>query len=354
MVRAPFLSLALTLSLLTLAACSEDTNPTQPGTVGERSPEAPSFALARNTWTKRARLPEGGPRGGLAAGVVNNSAGQPILYVLGGHFDEFQVGQVRAYNYAKNTWTTKATFVERSYTNGVGRIGGKLYFSGGYLGGRDGFCCDATQRTLYTYDPVADRLIRKADMPRQTAAGVTGVINGRLYVLSGTCADDEPPVFDCDVESNRRLLYRYDPATNTWTTLGPAPHSHAGGTGGVISGKFYVAGGGTVANKWLDVYDPVTNSWRTLADLPEARTAVAGTILQNKLYVIGGIGPSGNRAVFAYDPVTNTWKPRASLNIGRTSLAAASLITPFGNPKILAAGGFDASEGPGANELYTP
>jgi hypothetical protein len=45
-------------------------------------------------------------------------------------------------------------------------------------------------------------------MPRRTAEGVTGVINGKLYVLSGTCADDIPPVFDCDDPTVRRLLYR--------------------------------------------------------------------------------------------------------------------------------------------------
>jgi N-acetylneuraminic acid mutarotase len=352
MTPCPSLNLALTVSLLALAGCGENTEPTQPGTAGDRSPEAPSFSLTQNNWTKRAPPPDFEPRYGLAAGVVNNSAGQPILYIFGGHFDEFQTGEIRAYNYSANTWTTKVAGFNGEYTNGVGRIGGKLYISGGYdIGGGDPFCCDATQRTLYAYDPVADRLIRKADMPRQTANGVTGVINGKLYVLSGTCADDEPPVFDCDVESNRRLLYGYDPTTDTWTTLGPAPHSHAGGAGGVINGRFYVAGGG---NRRLDVYDPATNTWRARADMPEARGGTAGAVLQNRLYVIGGIGPSGNRAVFAYDPVTNIWKTRASLNVGRSSLAAASIVTTFGNPKILAVGGSDGSEGPGANELYTP
>jgi N-acetylneuraminic acid mutarotase len=345
-------NLAFALSLLSLAACGENTAPIQPETPGDQSLDVSSLALAPNAWTNRARLPDNMPRGGLAAVVVNNAAGQPILYAFGGSFEDHTHSAILAYNYSRNTWTTKASSLELSYSNGVGRIGGQLYISGGYLGGREGFCCEATQRTLYAYDPVADRLIRKADMPRQTADGVTGVINGKLYVLSGTCVDDEPPVFDCDVASNRRLLYRYDPATNTWTTLGPAPHSHAGGAGGVINGRFYVAGGS--GNRRLDVYDPATHRWRARADLPEARSGAAGAVLQNKLYVIGGTGPSGNRVVLAYDPVTNIWKARASLNVGRSSLAAASLVTAFGNPKILAAGGFDRSEGPGANELYTP
>ncbi|HEV8177290.1 MAG TPA: hypothetical protein VGP44_06330, partial [Gemmatimonadales bacterium] len=82
---------------------------------------------------------------------------------------------------------------------------------------------------------MADRLIRKADMPQPTADGVTGVIDGRLYVLAGTCNDDSPP-FDCNEANsgNRgssRRFYRYDPATNNWTTLPSAPHEHGYGAG---------------------------------------------------------------------------------------------------------------------------
>jgi hypothetical protein len=353
MTRSPAPNLAFALSLLAFAACGENTTPTQPDTAGDQSLATSSFALASNAWTKRASPPEILPRGGLAAGVVNNAAGQPILYIFGGFFEDHPNGSIRAYDYSRNTWTTKASGVERQSTNGVGRIGGKLYFSGGYTGGRDGTCCDATRPTLYAYDPAADLLVQKADMPQPTADGVTGVINGKLYVLAGSCSDDSPP-FDCSEHGSSRRFYRYDPATNTWTTLPPAPHQHAGGAGGVINGRFYVAGGGSVVRYRLDVYNPVTNAWRARADLPEARAGVAGAVLQNKLYVIGGSGPSGNRAVFAYDPVTNKWQTRASLSVGRTSLAAASLVTIYGNPKILAVGGFDGSEGPGANELYTP
>src|SRR5687768_14650161 len=118
--------LAFTLSLLALAACGENTEPTPPETAAERSPLQPSFALAPNTWTKRAPLPDFEPRLGLAAGVVNNAAGQPILYVFGGHFEDHNHG-IRAYNYSKNTWASKAADLELSYSNGVGRIGGKLY-----------------------------------------------------------------------------------------------------------------------------------------------------------------------------------------------------------------------------------
>ena len=171
-------------------------------------------------------------------------------------------------------------------------------------------------------------------MPRHTYNGVTGVIGGKLYVVVGFCSD-------CTHCIDRRL-YRYDPATNTWnTSLAWSPHPHVLGAGGVIKGKFYVAGEATDVNGFpttnLDVYDPVTNTWKTLAPLPFELTDAAGAVLQDQLYLIGS-GHSG-RSVLAYNPVTNTWKEKNALPTGRLNLAAASFVTPFGNPKILAVGG---------------
>jgi N-acetylneuraminic acid mutarotase len=276
--------------------------------------------------------------------VANNAAGQPILYAFSGVSDdgEFFWGS-HAYNLATDTWTAVGG-IGYPYSNGVGRIGNKLYISGGY--DFPVFWPAAMLRHLWVYNPLTDRSTRKADMPRATAEGVSGVIDGQLYVLAGTCvAADE--LVAC------HSFYRYNPATNTWTKLAPSPRNHQRGAGGVINGKFYVAGGwnGSRLTNKLDVYDPSTNAWSTRASLPEVRGGAAGTVLQNKLYLIGGDGPSGDQAVLAYDPVTNTWKTRASLNAGRHGLAAASLLTRFGNPKILAVGG---SGDYTANELYTP
>jgi N-acetylneuraminic acid mutarotase len=337
------LNLALTLSAFALAACGENTTPTQPGTAEDPSLATPSFALTSNSWTTKAPFPAS-HNSGVAAGVRNNSAGLPIVYVFGGHYLDFINQTIWAYNPATNTWATKASRFSGIQTNGVGLISGKLYISGGFAG------FEAMQSSLYAYDPAADRLIRKADMPRQTAQGVTGVINGKLYVLSGTCADDIPPVFDCDNATVRRLLYRYDPATNTWTILPPAPRSHAGGVGGVIHGKFYVAGGGS--STALDVYDPSTNTWRRLAPLPKSQCCVVGAVMNSKLWVIGWFGSSRN--TYAYDPVTNTWRSRAPLPGGEAARAAVSL--PFdGHSHLFVAGGRENPEDePVPSLLYTP
>ena len=344
------LNLGLTIVVLALAACAEPTAPTQPGTAKDPTSAAPSFALASNSWTTRAPFPESF-YSGIATAVRNNSAGVPIAYVFGGNWFEFQNDAISAYNPATNVWTTKASQFEGTETNGVGLISGKLYISGGYnLGGGGGFTSESMVRNLWVYDPAADRVTGKAPMPRQTAEGVTGVINGKLYVLSGTCADDSPPVFDCDDPTFERLLYRYDPAANIWTTLAPAPRPHRGGVGGVINGKFYVAGGGS--STALDVYNPAANTWRRLAPLPQSLCCSVGAVMNSKLWVVGWY--ASNRNTYAYDPVTNTWKSRAPLPAGTAARAAVSL--PFdGHSHLFVVGGSEGPEVEAAPSLlYTP
>src|SRR5918995_5692938 len=193
-------SLPLALGVLTLAACGETTPPTEPETGNELAP-AVSAALASNAWTAKAPLPSGRFR--VSAGVALNSAGQSIVHVMGGETmtDDPSFGApVQAYNLATNTWTTKTSRVPVSRTNGVGKVGGKLYFSGGYLGE------DRYAAALYAYDYATDRMIRKADMPKYTAEGVTGVIDGKLYLLPGTCSTEGwPDSHYCQQNPIRRL-----------------------------------------------------------------------------------------------------------------------------------------------------
>jgi len=277
------LSVGLALAML---ACTSEQTPTEPGTPGNQAPAAPALALASNTWTAKAPIP-GDRLYGLSAGVAPNSAGRSIVYVVGGHDGgPGTTFPIQAYDVATNTWTTKAPRTYRTRLNGVGKIGSRLYFSGGFQYGS----VDEYSAELYAYDPAADRLIRKRDMPKHTAEGVTGVIGGKLYVMPGTCSGELWPYPGyCQVEPIREL-YRYDPATNVWTKLARSPHFHKHGAGGVINGKFYVVGGltnGYTPAAYLDVYDPATNTWSTLAPVPTAGRVI-GAVLGGKLFVIAG------------------------------------------------------------------
>jgi N-acetylneuraminic acid mutarotase len=83
----------------------------------------------------------------------------------------------------------------------------------------------------------------------------------------------------------------YDPATNTWVAGMPMPEARYGGSGGVINGKLYVAGGwktGPSTVSTMEVYDPATNTWAARADMPTARGGTGAGVVNGVLYVLGG------------------------------------------------------------------
>ena len=234
--------------VLALAGCADTA--TQPETGGELKPSAQLALLVSNTWTTRSAAP--GALVGRSAGMVPNSSGQSIVYTFGGTDNEGLAGvSISAYNVATNTWTSKGfePRVPVFNTNGVGRIGNTLYFSGGrdYNNGYD-----AIVSGFWAYNAATNTLTQKASMPKATAEGVTGVIDGKLYVLPGMCSfDNYPAPGYCETEPFRRL-FRYNPVTNNWATKRPARHYHRHGAGGVINGKFYVAGESTTfRGLWL-------------------------------------------------------------------------------------------------------
>lgn len=346
--------LTLTLTMLALAACGETTFPTGPETAGTAAPAEPSSGQPQllisglGSWTTRAPMPTA--RDHLAATVVNNSSGQPVLYAIGGYDGILNTAlrRVEAYNFATNTWSQKAGLPSgRAQSNGANVIGGKIYLAGGNSS-------TGPTRSLYVYDPGTNSWTTKASMPVTNSSGVSGVINGKLYVLVGLCGNCSAPY--------PRRLYRYDPSSNTWTRRADCPRQHVYGAAGVFDGKLYVAGGddGTFdiqsTQGWLDVYNPVTNTWTAKAPLPAPRAGGAATVLAKKLYVVGGSeGEDDLASVDAYDPATNTWAGKAPMGTARLGLVART-VTYGGVSYILAVGG-SLSNGAGVTgklERYTP
>jgi N-acetylneuraminic acid mutarotase len=323
---APALRLAPILSLLALSSC--ENTPTQPDAEGDQSQAISSFAIASNKWVEKTPSPYS-PHAD-AFGVVPNRAGKSIVYLFGGQDGEGGVGFSSSYNVATDAWSADGPDPEIFLTNGVGTIGKKLYWSGGYDHG------SGTQRmhnTLWTYNTATKQMSRKADMPKLTAEGVTGVIGGKLYVLPGACSGELwPNPGYCETEDIREL-FRYNPSTNDWATRRAAPHFHRQGAAGVIDGKLYVVGGlknsGTDPVADLDVYNPARNTWKTLAPIPRAGPAI-GASLGGKLYVISG--PNA----YVYNPRNNRWK-----SIAAPKYAHAGLVQVWikGRPHLLAVGG---------------
>lgn len=294
-----FLRGALIASMLLGCGEQETTAPGVPGSAPGTPSAEPALALASNTWAARPPVPH--PHSDYAVGAAPNAAGQPVVYVFGGQ-DETGTGfPSYSYNVATNTWAPGGAYSRAANMNGVGKIGNRLYFTGGES------CCEAdfeTFKTTWAYEPSTERLFQKADMPKPTKYGVTGVINGKLYVLAEASSATGPV----------SQLYRYDPTTNSWTLRRRSPHFHTFGAGGVIDNKFYVVGNSN-RTPYLDVYDPVTNTWMTRAPIPTPGERLFGAVFQHRLFVLSWSHPDGGAVIlkaYSYDPATNTWRSRAA------------------------------------------
>ncbi|MBF6611977.1 MAG: S-layer homology domain-containing protein [Chloroflexi bacterium] len=112
------------------------------------------------------------------------------------------------------------------------------------------------------------------------------------------------------------LVTRYDPTTDTWTTLAPLPTAlydtrtaYAANTG-----KIYAFGGidssGNVVNTTY-IYDIASNSWSAGANMPDGRffPSVSYSAGTGKIYIIGGLDSNyvETTQTWEYDPLTNTF-----------------------------------------------
>jgi hypothetical protein len=301
--RLPALGIA---GLLALLGCREDvSSPNPPETAVAEVAQAP------NSWITRAPLPIQA-LSGFSVGAAANSAGQWFAYTFGGDDGVSSQAIVERYNVQTNTWGAgSGASPNATAMNGIGKIGNRLYMTGG------GRCCRGSEpiyNTTSAYDLSTGQLFQKADLPRATTDGVTGVINGKLYVLAGFCSGEPTDPGHCIVEGTVRQFYRYDPATNTWIFRHQPPHFHRNGGGAVIDGKFYVVGGGSSQSNQLDVYDPVTNTWTSRAPIPSGGAQMSAAVIQNKMFVVLLTNSSGTGVIkaYLYDPASNTWKSRAA------------------------------------------
>jgi len=281
------------LALVAIAACTQDV------TAPERAPDppGPNLLAASNTWTIRAPMPT--PRCCLKASTVNG-----IIYAIGGFSTGAVSTKVEAYNTSTNSWTTKAGLPQALDPNGASSINGKVYVAGGFSSG-------GISKRLYVYNPATNSWSRKADMPYRGTAhlGEQGAINGRLYIYLGMTTKSDGTI------GPQRFL-RYNPSTNTWSTLPVPSFPRVDAVSGVINGRLYLLGGkkvdgSTIFGRAADVhvYNPASG-WSKLpltSSHALSLDKLAYGTTGGKLYITGAWYADGwDHVDMVYDPATNT------------------------------------------------
>jgi hypothetical protein len=172
-----------------------------------------SFSTKTNTWTEKAPLPTA--RGFAQAVAAPNG----LIYTLGGHTSDpncdglpISLSTVEAYNPNTNQWQSSTPMLTPRAHFGAVVANGKIYAIGGEGNLPNDQCTDVgpALSSVEAYSFTSRSWSYVAPLP--IASFVDGAVvgaDGRIYVLA--------------FASNGGVLYAYNTATNTWTTIGNVP-----------------------------------------------------------------------------------------------------------------------------------
>jgi N-acetylneuraminic acid mutarotase len=305
-------------------------------------------AQEANSWESKAAMPTA--RSGFGIAVVNGD-----IYAIGGYNkDQTDFSAVNEkYNPASNTWVQKTPMPTHRVSFGIAVFENKIYVFGGQIlvnGHRQ------VITTTEVYDPANDTWATKTSMPHlgeDFAANV--VVGDKIYAIS-TYNDV------------------YDPPTDSWSTKAAIPEPVAHSANAVVDGKIYVISGTHYGNEpqfyvpinLTQIYDPATDSWSSGAPIPNAiaSPAAVSTIGSNApkaIYVFGGLTltPDSNggfiyhaqKLTQVYYPESDSWSFGAPMPTARYALSVGVV-----DDRVYAMGGSDAKTAPDlpSNELYLP
>ena len=222
------------------------------------------------------------------------------------------------------------------------RVGRFVYVMGGFERGT-GATTPATER----YDIERDRWTRVADMPVGLNHAAAAAYRGRVYVVGGYRGQSS-------LNEETRSMYRYDPRANRWSRQPPAPTARGALAVGVIGHRLYAAGGANArdgALATLEVYDFRRRRWRSGPDMRVAREHLAGAVAGGRFYALAGraAGRGNFSVVEAFDPGRRRWLRVPAMRKPRGGIAAATV-----RGRIVVAGGEESAGTIREVELFDP
>ena len=175
--------------------------------------------------------------------------------------------------------------------------------------------------TGYRYDPATDTYETIGPGLSATYGHAAAVLSGNLYRIGGSARRSPGSI----VPTNTVEIYGVQ-------YVAPLPLPLSRLTAVTLGGYIYVAGGsdGTSASAMKTYrYDPASNSWSdaAVADLPVGRYSSVSAILNGRWIIAGGV--SSEYSAISWDPGTNTWTSLTPLLHGRSYVAGGVIGQAF-------------------------
>lgn len=200
------------------------------------------------------------------------------------------------------------------------------------------------------YDPVSDTWRELPDAGIAGRLGHSAVWTGDAMLVWGGVTD-----FGCNTGTSDGVFY--EPATDSWLPISPAPgpvrtaHSSVWtGDEMIVWGGFPTLGARTSDGRFCDAppdpnaelpglaYNPLTDSWRIIAAGPEPRISSTLVAADGKVLLWGGISAESDDWLadgWSYDPATDQW---SELPIGPLSPRMSHIAVWAGDEMIVAGG----------------
>ena len=242
----------------------------------------------------------------------------------------------------ENTWVEKAPMHQARDFLGVASVNGKIYAIGGYDltyqsdtgSGQTGGIVDTNEE----YDPNTNSWTAKSPMPNPRRDFATAVFRDKIYCIGGIANGHIG--YDSNVTNVNEV---YDTLTGTWETKTPMPAASGSPTANVVNGKIYVFSG---TSNW--VYDPISDVWSAKSPMPSELSFCgvsypvfpyyAAVAIDNKIYVMssagGYSGPTGRITVMmVYDTENDTWSQGKQLYVSLGTYPVGAATTGVLAPK---------------------
>ena len=227
-----------------------------------------AYAPGSDSWEVRQPMP-------LALDHLSAATVGDRIYVAGG-YSRADAGrtisrQTLEYDPRSDSWARRADMPFPRAAHGTAVTGGRIHVVGG-LGSSP-----QDQALVMIYDPEADSWQTGAPMPVQSEHLAVAAAAHRIFALSGRFG------------GSRSQVQAYDPRADTWESRAPIPTARSGIASIAWMEAIYVFGGelpGVFADN--EIYDPVADSWTQAPPMPTARHGLAAGLVDGKFYLIGG------------------------------------------------------------------